>query len=87
MFKERQHYNKELIKLGFSASAMLVYIYFFYNVMKIRNHHNKKSEHICFVYDWSKMLPSSLDALLKLSKMTFPQKLFDYDCKTLYVFP
>ena len=30
------------------------------------------------------MLSSSLDALLKLSKVTSPQKLFDYDCITLY---
>ena len=25
-----------------------------------------------------------LDALLKLSKTSYPQKLFDYDCVTLY---
>ena len=30
------------------------------------------------------MLSSYLDALLKLSKTTFSQKLFDYDCVTLY---
>ena len=30
------------------------------------------------------MLSSSLDALLKLSKTSSPQKLFDYDCVTLY---
>ena len=30
------------------------------------------------------MLSSSLDTLLKLSKTTSPQKLFDYDCMTLY---
>ena len=30
------------------------------------------------------MLSSSLDALLKLSKTSSPQKLFDYDCATLY---
>ena len=28
------------------------------------------------------MLSSSLDALLKLSKRSSPQKLFDYDCVT-----
>ena len=30
------------------------------------------------------MLSSSLDALLKVSKTTSPQKLFAYDCVTLY---
>ena len=30
------------------------------------------------------MLSSSLVALLKLSKTSSPQKLFDYDCVTLY---
>ena len=30
------------------------------------------------------MLSLSLDALFKLSKTTSPQKLFDYDCITLY---
>ena len=30
------------------------------------------------------MLSSSLDALLKLSKTTSPNKLFDYDYVTLY---
>ena len=43
------------------------------------------SEHICFTYIWSKMLSSSLDPLLKVSKTTFPQKLFAYDCVTLYI--
>ena len=28
------------------------------------------------------MLPSFLDALLKLSKTSSPEKLFDYDCVT-----
>ena len=31
------------------------------------------------------MLSASLDELLKLSKMTSPHKLFDYDCMTLYL--
>ena len=31
------------------------------------------------------MLPSSLDTLLKLSKTTSPQKLFEFDCVTLYI--
>ena len=30
------------------------------------------------------MLPLTLDALLKTFKMTYPKKLFDYDCMTLY---
>ena len=31
------------------------------------------------------MLSSSLNALLKMSKMTSPKKLFDYDCITPYL--
>ena len=31
------------------------------------------------------MLSSSLDTLLKVSKTTYPQKLFTYDCVTLYL--
>ena len=31
------------------------------------------------------MLSSSLDTLLKVSKTTSPQKLFAYDCVTLYI--
>ena len=31
------------------------------------------------------MLSSFLDALLKLPKTSSPQKLFDYDCATLYL--
>ena len=31
------------------------------------------------------MVSSSLDTLLKVSKTTYPQKLFAYDCVTLYV--
>ena len=30
------------------------------------------------------MLASSLHAMLKLSKTSSPQKLFDYDCVTVY---
>ena len=30
------------------------------------------------------MLSSSLDTLLKVSKTTYPQKLFAHDCVTLY---
>ena len=32
------------------------------------------------------MLSSFLDTLLKVSKTTYPQKHFDYDCVTLYIF-
>ena len=32
------------------------------------------------------MLSSSLYTMLKMSKTTYPNKLFDYDCVTLYVF-
>ena len=38
-----------------------------------------------FSYIWSKMLSSSLYTMLKLSKTTSPNKLFDYDCLTLYI--
>ena len=37
------------------------------------------------IYIWSKMLSSSLDTLSKLSKTTYPQKLFANDCVTLYM--
>ena len=36
-------------------------------------------------YIWSKMLPSSWDALLKLSKETSQKKMFPFDCITLYI--
>ena len=52
---------------------------------KLKNYHDNKSEHIYFWYVWSKMLSSSLYAMLKLSKTTSPNKLFDYDCVTLYM--
>ena len=61
-FKEIKHfYNKELIKLGFSANPLYTMYVFSYNVMKIKNHYDK----ICFMYIWSKILSSSLDALLE----------------------
>ena len=44
----------------------------------------KKYEHICLWGVWSKILSSSLYTLLKSSKTTSPNKLFDYDCVTLY---
>ena len=37
------------------------------------------------MYIWSKLLSSSLDAFSNLSKTTCPNKLFTYDCITLYV--
>ena len=39
---------------------------------------------IYFLYIWSKMLSSSLYIVLTLTKTTSSQKLFDYDCMTLY---
>ena len=36
------------------------------------------------LYIWSQMLFSSLDTLFKVSKTTSPQKLFAYECITLY---
>ena len=43
-----------------------------------------ESPKIFAYYIWSKKLSSSLYAMLKPSKMKSPQKLFDYDCMTLY---
>ena len=55
--------------------------------LKILHLHNKSPkifaldifgpEYICFRYIWSRMLSSSM---LKLSKMSSPQKTVDYDC-------
>ena len=39
---------------------------------------------ICLSYIWSKILSSSLYTMLKLSKTTSPNKLFDYDCVTVF---
>ena len=47
----------------------------------------KSNSFICFKYIWSKFLSSSLDELFKLSKTTSLQKLFAYDCVTLYLIP
>ena len=52
--------------------------------MKIKNYLNKNPDTFA-LYIWSKMLSSSLDTLLKVSKTTSPQKLFAYECVTLYV--
>ena len=38
------------------------------------------------LYIWSKILSSSLDALLKLSKTTFPKKMFPKYVRTKYIF-
>ena len=51
--------------------------------MKIKNHHNKIM--IFFLIYTSGLKSSSLNVLLKLSKTSFPQKLFDYDCVTLFL--
>ena len=39
VIEENAYFKKELIRLGFSDNSMLVCI--LYNVMKIKNHHNK----------------------------------------------
>ena len=41
-------------------------------------------ENICFSYIWSKILSSSLDTLLKLSKTSSPPKLFHLNASPLY---
>ena len=63
--------QQRLLKLGFSASLMLVCI--LYYLKKNENHFDKNPNKFDFC---SKMLFSSLDALWKLSKTTSPQKLF-----------
>ena len=70
-------YNKELIKVGFSATQTFVCIF-------VKCYENLKITTYLLVYIWSKLLSSSLDALLKLFKTSSPQKLFDYDCVTLH---
>ena len=53
--------------------------------MKKKNHHNNIPDIFAlYTYILSKMLFSSLDTLLKVSKTISPNKLFDYDCVTLY---
>ena len=50
--------------------------------LKILNLQNRRLK--IFAFHISKMLSSSLYTMLKLSKTTYPIKLFDYDCVTLY---
>ena len=62
-------YNKELINL---VLMLLLYYYaVLFNIIKLKSL-LYKIKHICFLYTWSKMLSSSLDGLLKLSKTTSP---------------
>ena len=67
----------QLVKLGFSASPMLVK-HFCIILLKFKSY--------LLLNISLKRLSSSLDALLKLSKTTSSQKLFDYDYEyiTLY---
>ena len=66
-------YKKELIKFGFSDNSHGSI--FSYSVMKIKNHH-KKNPDIFASYIFGPK------CCLHVSKTTFPQKLFAYDCVT-----
>ena len=55
-------------------------VYFLQSLLEFKIWHNK--DHL-LAYIWSKMLSSSLYAILKLSKTISSQELFDYDCITL----
>ena len=75
--------NEEFIKLGFSATVVLVcFLELCYKVIEIII---IKFPTYLLLYTLSKMLSSSRDALLKLFKTTSPQTLFPSDCITLYV--
>ena len=56
--------------------------------MKIKNHHNKNPNILAFDVFGLKfclaLYTSALYTMLKLPKTTSPNKLFDYDCVTLY---
>ena len=53
--------------------------------MKIKNHHDKNPNIFAYICSkMSKMMSFSLYTMLKLSKTTSPNKLFDYNCVTLY---
>ena len=52
--------------------------------MKNKNHH-KKNPDIFASYILGLKCCLHLDTLLKVSKTTSPQKLFAYDCVTLYI--
>ena len=53
-------------------------------MLRILNLHNTSPGIFAVDIFWSTMLSSDLDALLNLSKTTYPQKLYDYDCVTVY---
>ena len=81
IFKEIQHI-KEGIKLCFSATVVLVCILKCYKALNIiviifRTY--------LLLYIWTKMLPASQDASLKLYKTTFSKKMVPSDCITLYI--
>ena len=64
-------------------SVVFLNICIFFNHSKKNLSSQQKTVNICFPYMWSKMLSSSLYTMLKLSKMTSLNKLFDFDCVTL----
>ena len=72
--------------MDFSASPMLACA-FSYNVMIIKNHHNKNPN--IFASNMFGLKCCLQDVfMLKLSKTSSLQRLFDYDCVTLYqLFP
>ena len=76
------HNSKEFIKLGFSATVFLLCI--FEKILKRLQIIIMKYQTYLLLYIRSKMLSSSRDALLKLSKTTSPQKPFPCDCISLY---
>ena len=73
-------YNKELIKLSFSATLFRP---FSYNNIKIKNHHYK-TLNISSLYILGLNVTFIPRCIVKLSKTSSPQKLFDYDCVMLY---
>ena len=74
-------YNKELIKL---VLVLLSCQYAFSNNVEKnwKNHNKNPNINICFFYIWSEILFLSQDAMLKVSKTTYSQKLFSSDCKS-----
>ena len=78
------NYHENPILWALSCRELGFFKYEFSSItLKTLNLHNK-SPNTFALYIWSKMLSSSLDTLLKVSKTTYPQKLFAYDCVTLY---
>ena len=57
--------------------------HFFNNFLENFKNHNKNSKFICLSYNLSKMLSSSLNALLTLYRTTSAQKLILSDCRIM----